>query len=111
VIFQHFNLLPSWTALENVQAALHHSSLKRIERLKRARTILTELGLGQRLHHLPIELSVGQQQLVAVAAVRIQAQQVTLDNTSAKTGRAFKSGLFLCFIQSRYISFYHIVPE
>lgn len=76
MIFQRFNLLPSWTALENVQAALHRSSLTRIERLHQARTLLTELGLGQHCHHLPIELSVGQQQRVAVARALVHSPAI-----------------------------------
>ncbi len=67
MIFQNFNLIPGWTALENVEAVLMHRGISRDERHKRAAGILSELGLENRMHNLPAELSVGQQQRVAVA--------------------------------------------
>jgi len=67
IVFQSFNLLPSWTAAENVEAALVGSDLGRAERRAKAATLLGDLGLGDRLDHLPAELSVGQQQCVAIA--------------------------------------------
>jgi putative ABC transport system ATP-binding protein len=73
MIFQRFNLLPSWTALENVQAALFHSTLSLSERQHRARTLLTDLGLAERCDHLPSELGVGQQQRVAVARALVNS--------------------------------------
>ncbi|MFC1761910.1 ABC transporter ATP-binding protein [Planctomycetota bacterium] len=66
-IFQRFNLLPSWTALENVEVALRHANLSKPKRQAHASQCLSELGLNDRLGHLPVELSVGQQQRVAVA--------------------------------------------
>jgi len=73
MIFQRFNLLPSWTALENVQATLFHSTLSLSERQHRARALLTDLGLAERCDHLPFELSVGQQQRVAVARALVNS--------------------------------------
>lgn len=67
MIFQSFNLIPNWTALENVEAVLMHRGLKPDELRNRATSILGELGLKDRLQNLPGELSVGQQQRVAVA--------------------------------------------
>lgn len=67
MIFQNFNLIPGWSALENVEAVLMHRGISQSERLQRSTAILTELGLGDRLHNLPAELSVGQQQRVAIA--------------------------------------------
>ena len=67
VIFQNFNLMASWTACENVAAALEHDGLKSNEAHRQAVAILSELGLSERLDNLPAELSVGQQQRVAVA--------------------------------------------
>jgi len=66
-LFQSFNLLGSWTAVENVEAALLHTPLRRPERREKARSLLAALGMEGRLDHLPSELSVGQQQLVAIA--------------------------------------------
>ncbi len=67
IIFQRFNLLPTWTARENVEAALLHTPVPPAERRARAETLLTALGLAERADNLPGELSVGQQQRVAVA--------------------------------------------
>jgi putative ABC transport system ATP-binding protein len=66
-IFQNFNLLPSWTALENVEAALINTKLTRSERIRQAREMLCALDLEERVDYLPSELSLGQQQRVAVA--------------------------------------------
>jgi len=67
MIFQNFNLIPGWTARENVEAVLMHRGISAAERQKRATEILRELGLADRLENLPAELSVGQQQRVAIA--------------------------------------------
>lgn len=67
MIFQNFNLIPGWTARENVEAVLMHRGISQAERQKRASEILSELGLADRLENLPAELSVGQQQRVAIA--------------------------------------------
>lgn len=67
MIFQSFNLIPTWTALENVEAVLMHQGIAAGDRQLRAAAILCELGLKDRLNNLPGELSVGQQQRVAVA--------------------------------------------
>lgn len=67
MIFQSFNLIPTWTALENVESVLMHRGLTNKERQARATEILVKLGLEDRLDNLPVELSVGQQQRVAIA--------------------------------------------
>jgi putative ABC transport system ATP-binding protein len=66
-VFQSYNLLPVLSALENVEMPLLISGVKPKEARERARTILTELGLGDRTAHLPSELSGGQQQRVSLA--------------------------------------------
>ncbi len=63
-VFQTFNLLQSYSALENVALAMH---LGRGADVERATALLTRVGLGDRLHYRPRQLSVGQQQRVAVA--------------------------------------------
>ncbi|MHB9023561.1 MAG: ABC transporter ATP-binding protein [Armatimonadota bacterium] len=78
IIFQNFNLLPSWTTFENVEAALLHSSLPPSERRAKVRALLNELGLGERLDNLPAELSVGQQQRVAVARTLVNGPTLIL---------------------------------
>jgi putative ABC transport system ATP-binding protein len=66
-IFQQFNLIPVLTALENVELPLKLTRLKRSERLEHAATALKLVGLGDRLKHLPRQLSGGQEQRVAIA--------------------------------------------
>ena len=64
-VFQTFNLLPGFTALENVRLGMTFSNRKPDP--QRAVELLRRVGLGERLHHKPAALSVGQQQRVAVA--------------------------------------------
>lgn len=67
-VFQNFNLLPGFTALENVKLAMQFShTIPHRERSKRAALLLEQVGLGHRLHHLPAQLSNGEQQRVAIA--------------------------------------------
>ena len=66
-IFQAFNLIPSLTASRNVMLPLLFSGMDTHEAERRAGDVLTEVGLGDRLHHRPDELSGGQQQRVAIA--------------------------------------------
>jgi len=66
-IFQSFNLIPVMTALENVELPLKLTNLKKRERVEHARTALNLVGLGDRLNHLPRQLSGGQEQRVAIA--------------------------------------------
>lgn len=64
-VFQTFNLLPAFTALENVRLGMTFGG-KKIES-ERAKELLRRVGLEQRMHYLPSQLSVGQQQRVSVA--------------------------------------------
>jgi len=66
-VFQTFNLVPYLTALENVQLPLYLSGLSPAQQRARAEHLLGKVGLGDRLSHKPSELSVGQQQRVALA--------------------------------------------
>jgi putative ABC transport system ATP-binding protein len=66
-IFQSFNLIPVLTALENVELPLKLTRLSKKERLQHAETALRLVGLGDRLGHLPKQLSGGQEQRVAIA--------------------------------------------
>ena len=67
-VFQFYNLLPQMTALENVMVPLHFSgSLSRRGKRKKALDLLTLVGLEERSHHAPSELSGGEQQRVAIA--------------------------------------------
>jgi putative ABC transport system ATP-binding protein len=66
-IFQFYNLIPVLTALENVELPLILTPLSRSERKAHAETALSVVGLGDRLHHYPRQLSGGQEQRVAIA--------------------------------------------
>ena len=66
-VFQSFNLLPKLTALDNVALPMVYAGVSKAERIARASQLLTELGLGTRLDHMPAELSGGQRQRVAIA--------------------------------------------
>lgn len=66
-IFQSFNLIPVLTALENVELPLKLTNLRKKERLEHAETALKLVGLGDRLGHMPRQLSGGQEQRVAIA--------------------------------------------
>jgi len=66
-VFQSFNLIPVLTALENVELPLKLTGLNKKERLDHAATALKLVGLGDRLGHLPRQLSGGQEQRVAIA--------------------------------------------
>ena len=66
-VFQTFNLVPYLTALENVQVPLVLAGLGEEEQKRRAESLLGRVGLSDRLDHKPSELSVGQQQRVALA--------------------------------------------
>jgi putative ABC transport system ATP-binding protein len=66
-IFQFYNLIPVLTALENVELPLILTPLSRKERRSHAETALAVVGLGERMHHYPRQLSGGQEQRVAIA--------------------------------------------
>jgi len=66
-IFQTFNLIPTLTALDNVELPMVFAGVDREERERKATELLKRVGLGDRLNHKPSELSGGQQQRVAIA--------------------------------------------
>jgi putative ABC transport system ATP-binding protein len=77
-IFQTFNLVPTLTAAENVEAALIPLGLANRQRRDRTTAALDSVGLGDRAQHLPGELSGGQQQRVAIARALVKAPKVLL---------------------------------
>jgi putative ABC transport system ATP-binding protein len=70
-VFQQFNLLPTLNAAENVAVPLLINGVRRREAVRRARSVLERVGLGDRTHSLPAELSGGQQQRVAIARAMV----------------------------------------
>ncbi len=66
-VFQHFNLIPTLTALENVDIAMRFARVPKSKRKERAVELLAQMGLAERMNHKPSELSGGEQQRVAIA--------------------------------------------
>jgi putative ABC transport system ATP-binding protein len=66
-VFQFFNLIPRFTARENVELSMSIAGMSRDERRKRAEDLLETVGLKERMNHKPIELSGGEQQRVAIS--------------------------------------------
>ena len=77
-VFQTFNLVPYLTALENVQIPLFLAGLDEAIQEQRATALLERVGLGDRLDHKPPELSIGQQQRVALARVLANDPEIIL---------------------------------
>ena len=77
-IFQTFNLVPVLTAFENVELPLLLTKLSKSERRKNVETALDLVGLSDRMHHQPKQLSGGQEQRVAIARAVVSDPQVIL---------------------------------
>ena len=77
-VFQTFNLLPRYTALENVALPMIYAGIPRQQREERAQEVLTQVGLEDRMDHKPNELSGGQRQRVAVARALVMRPSIIL---------------------------------
>ena len=77
-IFQQFNLIPTLTALENVTLPTIFQNVPEEVRLRRAKKLLTDVGLGERMNHRPNELSGGQQQRVAICRALVNNPEIIL---------------------------------
>jgi len=96
-VFQSYHLIPTLTAVENVAVPLELAGERRV--LARARALLDQVGLGDRAHHYPVQLSGGEQQRVALArAVALDPPLLLADeptgNLDSATGGAIIERLF-----------------
>lgn len=93
-VFQNFNLVPTLSAVENVEMALFHAPERRKAKRKKAAEILDLVGLGDRMGHRPNQLSGGQQQRVAVARALVRDPQLVFaDEPTANLDAASAYGL------------------
>ncbi|MCX8266575.1 MAG: ABC transporter ATP-binding protein [Planctomycetota bacterium] len=99
-LFQNFHLLDGYSALENVELGMLFAS--GAVKSQRAAEQLTKLGLGQRLHHQPSELSIGQQARVALARATVNNPKIILadEPTGALDSESAREALDLLFEQS-----------
>jgi putative ABC transport system ATP-binding protein len=77
-VFQHYNLIPTLTALENVSLPLSYAGVSPGARQARARLALAQVGMVERERHRPAELSGGEQQRVAIARAFVNRPAIVI---------------------------------
>jgi len=77
-VFQTFNIVPTLTALQNVELPMVFAGMPEAERLERAKALLEKVGLGKRMNHRPNELSGGEVQRVAIARALVNDPKLVL---------------------------------
>jgi putative ABC transport system ATP-binding protein len=95
-VFQQYNLIATYTALENVEMPMRLAGKSKKQSERRAKRLLGMVGLGHRLHHLPNQLSGGEQQRVAIARSLSNDPKIILadeptGNLDSKTGKMILS--------------------
>lgn len=90
-VFQHFNLLPNLTALDNVILPTVFQGVGSKERQARAKKLLASVGLGERMNHIPTKLSGGEKQRVAIARALVNDPEIVVadeptGDVDSKTG-------------------------
>lgn len=98
-VFQDFRLIPSFTALENVALPMEILGSDANEANQKAQELLTKLGLGERTHHFPHQLSGGEQQRVAIARAYVHQPEIIFadeptGNLDPKTSGSILNSLF-----------------
>lgn len=97
-VFQSFHLLPTLTALQNVQVPMFEMRLSSHQRAERAAELLEWVGMGHRSGHLPAELSVGERQRVAIARALANGPTLLLaDEPTGNLDTKTAAGIFDLF--------------